>query len=85
MKTPFEKLIYFQNSDQITVVFSQLWWYCTIPFGGKKRKRENHCKGFYFSVQILLELLSPLLLMCVRSNSGRNHGTAAIPCFEISL
>lgn len=32
-----------------------------------------------------LELLSRLLLMCVRSNSGRNHKTAAIPYFEMSI
>lgn len=50
-----------------------------------KRKRKNHCKGFYFPVQILLELLSPLLLMCIRSNSGRKHKTAAIPYFEMSI
>ena len=51
--------------------------------GGEREK--PHCKGPYFPVKITLELLSPLLLMCVRSNFGRNQGTAAIPYSELSL
>ena len=55
--------------------------------GGRKerKKGKNHCKTLYFPVQILLELLGPPLLMCVRSNSGRNRRTAAIPYFEMSI
>ena len=52
--------------------------------GGRKKERKGkkHCKILYLPVQILLillELLSPLVLICVRSDSGKNHRTAAIP------
>lgn len=93
MKMTFEKTYMFSNSDQITVVFLSVLVVLHYPFWGRigreekrERERENHhCEGFYFSVQTLLELLSPPLLMCIRSNSGRNHRTAAIPYFELCL
>lgn len=58
--------------------------------GGRKKERKGkkHCKILYLPVQILLillELLSPLVLICVRSDSGKNHRTAAIPYFEMSI
>ena len=55
---------------------------------GKKKGKKKHHKILYFPVQILLillELLSPLLLICVRSDSGKTHRTAAIPYFEMSI
>ena len=56
--------------------------------GRKKEREKKHYKILYFPVQILLillELLSPLLLICVRSDSGKTHRTAAIPYFEMSI
>ena len=54
----------------------------------KERKGKKHCKILYFPVQILLillELPSPLLLICVSSDSGKNHRTAASPYFEMCV
>lgn len=54
---------------------------------GREREgeRTHPCERFYFSVRRLLELLSSLRHMCIRSKSGRNHGTAAIPDLIVFL
>lgn len=43
MKITFEKCTYFQNSDQITMVFCWFWWYWYLFWG--RDEREGGRKG----------------------------------------